>query len=343
MKKQGKKGVTVQDAFQVWFEEYVNINTRVNTQKSYRGMIEKHIFPQLGKIEMSRLDARILQKFINERRQCLKRSSLGKLLAIMRSCFKYAVNPCGFCRNNPAENVWLPRDIEEPGRAIHVFSAEDVAAIEKQYPPGHDYYVALHICYYTGLRIGEALGLRWQDVDFAKREITVAGTMLENGLRQSMPKTKSSYRTIPYGTKLQLLLEVEKARQICVRQALAQHSEDKGKSRYNAEDYVCCRIASGRHICAPDFRFFNAWCKKNLGGGSTHSLRHTHATMLLEAGETMDAVSKRLGHSSIAITAKYYSHVTEKGKLKMRATLDSLFKPDNAILQSGGDNGFVVY
>ncbi len=102
-----------------------------------------------------------------------------------------------------------------------------------------------------------------------------------------------------------------------------------GNSRYNKGDYVCCRIESGKQICAPDFRFFNAWCKKNLGGGSTHSLRHTHATMLLEAGETMDAVSKRLGHSSIAITAKYYSHVTEKGKLRMRATLDNLFPPDN--------------
>lgn len=336
MRKQGKKKITVQDAFQVWFEEYVNINTRINTQKSYRGMIEKHIFPRLGNMEMRKLDARILQRFINERRKCLKRSSLGKLLAIMRSCFSYAVNPCGFCRSNPAENVWLPRDIEEPGRKVHVFSSEDVAAIEKQYPPGHDYYVALHICYYTGLRIGEALGLRWQDVNFENREVTVTGTMLENGLRQSMPKTRSSCRTIPYGTRLQLLLQTELLRQTSVRRS-------GGKSGYNEGDYVCCRIASGRHICAPDFRFFNAWCKKNLGGGSTHSLRHTHATMLLEAGETMDAVSKRLGHSSIAITAKYYSHVTEKGKLRMRATLDSLFQPDNASGQYGGADGFVVY
>ena len=322
MKKQGKKIVTVQEAFQVWFEEYVNINTRTNTQKSYRGMIEKHIFPQLGDMAMSKLDARVLQKFINERRKYLKRSSLGKLLAIMRSCFSYAVNPCGFCKSNPAENVWLPRDIEEPGKEIHVFSSEDVAAIEKQYPPGHDYYVALHVCYYTGLRIGEALGLRWQDVNFEKRELTVAGTMLENGLRQSTPKTRSSYRTIPYGTQLQLLLQAELQRQMNVRQSV-------GNSRYNKWNYVCCRIESGKQICAPDFRFFNAWCKQNLGGGSTHSLRHTHATMLLEAGETMDAVSKRLGHSSIAITAKYYSHVTEKGKLRMRATLDNLFPPDN--------------
>ena len=194
MKKTGKKIVTVQEAFEVWFEEYVDVNTRTNTQKSYRGMIEKHIFPRLGNMEMKKLNARILQKFINEKSKILKRSSLSKLLAIMRSCFSYAVNPCEFCRSNPAENVWLPRDMEELGRTVHVFSPQDVAAIEEQYPPEHDYYMALHICYYTGLRIGEALGLRWQDVNLEKHELTVTGTMLENGLRQSMPKTRSSYR-----------------------------------------------------------------------------------------------------------------------------------------------------
>ena len=83
MKKTGKKIVTVQEVFEVWFEEYVDVNTRTNTQKSYRGMIEKHIFPHLGKMEMSKLNARILQKFINERKKHLKRSSLSKLLAIM--------------------------------------------------------------------------------------------------------------------------------------------------------------------------------------------------------------------------------------------------------------------
>ena len=68
MKKTGKKIVTVQEVFEVWFEEYVDVNTRTNTQKSYRGMIEKHIFPHLGHMEMSKLNARILQKFINEGR-----------------------------------------------------------------------------------------------------------------------------------------------------------------------------------------------------------------------------------------------------------------------------------
>ena len=83
MKKTSKKIVTVQEVFEVWFEEYVDINTRENTRKSYRGMIEKHIFPKLGNMEMSKLNARILQKFINERKKYLKRSSLGNLAGNM--------------------------------------------------------------------------------------------------------------------------------------------------------------------------------------------------------------------------------------------------------------------
>ena len=74
-----------------------------------------------------------------------------------------------------------------------------------------------------------------------------------------------------------------------------------------------------------EFHYFNTWCRNNFGGGSTHCLRHTHATMLLENGVSLEAVSKRLGHSSIGITSRYYSHVTQKGKDDMRAALDGTF------------------
>ena len=76
-----------------------------------------------------------------------------------------------------------------------------------------------------------------------------------------------------------------------------------------------------------DFHYFNEWCKETLGGGSTHSLRHTHATMLLEAGQSLEVVSKRLGHSTVVTTSKFYSHITSKGNTKMRTTLDALFPP----------------
>ncbi len=66
--------------------------------------------------------------------------------------------------------------------------------IEKRFPPTHHYYVPLHICLYAGLRIGEALGLQWEDIDLKNQELSVRGTMMENGVWQDVPKTKSSFR-----------------------------------------------------------------------------------------------------------------------------------------------------
>lgn len=80
-------------------------------------------------------------------------------------------------------------------------------------PPGHHYYLAIHICLYTGLRIGEALGLRWQDIDLKSGRLSVCGTMTESGVWQAMLKTKRSFRTIPFGEKLHKFLKQERKRQ----------------------------------------------------------------------------------------------------------------------------------
>ena len=116
----------------------------------------------------------------------------------------------------------------------------------------------------------------------------------------------------------ELLLKQERKRQAGASLAFAYGT-------YNADGYVCVRPDSGRRVSTSDLRYFNDWCKTTFGHGSTHSLRHTHATMLLEAGESLEAVSKRLGHSSIVTTSKYYSNITEKGNSQMKNTLDNLF------------------
>ena len=76
----------------------------------------------------------------------------------------------------------------------------------------------------------------------------------------------------------------------------------------------------------PDaMRYFNTWCRDTFGAGYTfHSLRHTHATLLLEAGEDLELVSKRLGHSSINTTAQTYSHVLDARNQKTRSLLDQV-------------------
>lgn len=310
--------IDVSQALAVWFDEYVDINTRDATRKSYHGMMEKHVIPAFGDVPLKKVNARMLQRFVNDKAGELKRSSLKKLASILKAAFSYMVNPCGFIEYNPADSIRLPRELDEPPQTVRVFTPGELKTIEEHFPPGHHYYLAIHICLYTGLRIGEALGLRWQDIDLKSGQLSVCGTMTESGVWQAMPKTKRSFRTIPFGEKLHKLLKQERKRQAGASLTFAYGT-------YNADGYVCVRPDSGRRVSTSDLRYFNDWCKTTFGHGSTHSLRHTHATMLLEAGESLESVSKRLGHSSIVTTSKYYSHITEKGNSQMKNTLDNLF------------------
>ena len=81
-------------------------------------------------------------------------------------------------------------------------------------------------------------------------------------------------------------------------------------------------------MLTPDaMRYFNQWCGETFGAGYTfHSMRHTHATLLLEAGEDLELVSKRLGHGSINTTAQTYFHVLDTRKQKTRTLLDQSCK-----------------
>ena len=85
--------IDVSQALATWFDEYVDINTREATRKSYHGMMEKHVIPVCGKMPLKKINARVLQRFVNDKAMELKRSSLKKLTSILKAAFSYMVNP----------------------------------------------------------------------------------------------------------------------------------------------------------------------------------------------------------------------------------------------------------
>ena len=242
---------TVEQGFYAWFEEYVNINTRYETQRSYHIMVAKHVLPAFGNVPLRKLNPRTLQKFINDKSRVLKRSSLGKLLTIMKAAFSYMVNPCRFIEYSPISNVYLPRELDAKPKTVAVFSPADLTAIEKNFQKVHQYYVTIHICLYTGLRIGEALGLRWQDIDLHHHELSVCGTMTEKCVWQDVPKTKNSFRMIPFGETLYNLLMQKRKRQAEDSLAISHYCI------YNRDKYICVPPDSGVHLKVQDFRHFN--------------------------------------------------------------------------------------
>lgn len=165
------------------------------------------------------------------------------------------------------------------------------------------------ICLYTGMRIGEALGLRWGDIDKHERTIRVQReryyALGDDGKWQvftDTPKTFASARTIPLCNKAW-----------CVIQRMRHRSE------YIFTDRDCLLTV---RKCQYAFRRMQQMCGVRVR--NFHTLRHTFATRLLENGVDFKTLSELLGHESVAITMRIYSHSLMRTKRLAVATLDKL-------------------
>ncbi|BEU87859.1 site-specific integrase [Selenomonas sp. TAMA-11512] len=305
------------DFFSIFMDEYVEVKLRPATVNTYRGVAKNHILPVVGDVRLADLTPRLFQNTVNALIGKLSHGSIQSVVFIIKSSMRYAVDVCMFLPSNPARALTAP-PADAPKKKSHVFTCDEMTAIFRKFPENHRFHMAIMLSYHTGMRLGECLALRWADVHLKEREIFIHTTLYDHrgeSLVQSFPKTNSSIRTVPIDKKLTSALRHQKKWQM--EQRLAFPDEWRGS------DFVCTR-EDGRNLTSDDMRYFGQWCNAVLGNGTFHSLRHTHATMSLEAGEDIELVSKRLGHSSINTTAKVYSHVLDKRKEKSRQLLDEI-------------------
>ena len=174
----------------------------------------------------------------------------------------------------------------------------------------------------TGMRRGELLGLRWDDVDLAKGRIHVRRALAEIGseLRIQEPKTKSSRRVVPLSGNALAALKAHRSQQLQRQLRLGQLWQG------NSPEYgdLVFTTANGRPIAPRNLvrRFQGLAAKAKLPALAFHGLRHAHATQLLRDGISAKVVSERLGHASIALTLDTYSHVLPDMQDAAVATID---------------------
>lgn len=309
--------MTVQEYFDEWLSEYVEINLKKNTIRSYKSIVKNHINPVLGNVKLRKISARMLQNFLNTKKGKYSHGTLDSICAVLKKAFSYAAGMSQYIHTDPAAIIQVPRYIEAP-KKTEVFSHPQLETLFSKFSAGHQFYLPMMLSYHTGMRLGECLALSWDDVNMEKHTIGVFYTLIDShgtAEIQSIPKSKSSIRIIPFGQKLFKILKTEKVRQAALRL-------EYGKL-YANKNIVCC-WPDGSFMTSDNMRYFNQFCKSAFGTCSFHSLRHTHATMLLEGGDDLELVSKRLGHSSIMITSKTYSHVLEKRTAKTVKILDEI-------------------
>ncbi|MSQ23393.1 MAG: site-specific integrase [Chloroflexi bacterium] len=275
---------------------------RPRTLERYAEVVRLHLSPTIGRHKLADLRPHHLQQlYADKRRGGLAPRTVQYIHATIRRALGMAVRWDSVPRN-VALDVEAPR---VPKREIHPPSPTDLAQLIDTSEANRDRLAVLwNLTIFTGARLGEMLGLQWQDVDLDTGAITIRRT-LERVVGTlptfAEPKSATSRRRISIPDEA-----VEGLRHHHVKQ-----KEERLASAYYAEhDLVFCTHLGtplGARNVGRDFKL--ALGRAGLPASIRfHDLRHAHATAMLAAGVHIKTASARLGHSQIAITLDLYSH-----------------------------------
>lgn len=315
--------------------EHVQTTVRPVTFDSYRTLVHRHITPTLGHMPLTRLQTLDLQQFyaakLRDGRSDGKPGGLSPrtvryLHGLLREALGYAVR-WNLVSRNIAEAADPPRQSKRNAQALDTHEIQAfLAALQ-----GDRLYAFYLLALTTGLRRGELLGLRWQDVDLGSGWLVVRQTLVVvNGKPtiQDEAKNRSSLRPVSLPAVAVEALRNHKFKQTEERMVFGEE--------YQGNDLVFCAI-QGQPLNPSNLRrsFKRLLTDAGLPEIRIHDLRHTHATMLLSAGVNLKLVADRLGHSTTRMTADTYSHVLPRMRDEVAATVDKIFSPPEGLQTEG--------
>lgn len=300
----------------IWLNKYVKHTIKAKTYFTYQNMIRLHITPILGDIEISEINAEILQSFMNEKIEhgnllngkSLSTSSVLAIKSILKQALTFALK-LGFIEKDYFTFISIPRKME---KEVDAFELVDQKRIEEYcLQSTKNNYFGIILCLYTGIRIGELLALSWSDIDFERKLLFIKHTIItikEDGVTKTIlqePKTKYSKRVIPLPSNiLSYLKKIKK----------------KSKSQFLITTH-CNGVVSIRSYQ----RTFDRILKRcHIVHKNFHALRHTFATRALECGMDVKTLSEILGHKNASITLNRYSHSLMNHKITMMNKIGKL-------------------
>lgn len=302
--------LTYNDVFSQWFVQHCK-TIKTSTKKSLESKFSKHILPRFGNLKIKEITKAYSQKMINEIADQI--SSVNDIKIQANQVFKYALK-MDIITKNPLEYVSIPKqrnelikdDSETTNR--NYWKKEEIKkflSITKAELSFRD-HMLFHLLIYTGGRKGELLALTWDDIDFEVGSIRFAKTLFHSDgdyLFQT-PKTRDSRRSISLDSLTLSLMKKWRMRQLeenIANVSLREH-QNIVFTRNNGLPLRLAYLNEKLNILIK---------KHNLHRITIHGLRHTHASLLFEAGASIKEVQERLGHSDIQMTMNIYTHVTD--------------------------------
>lgn len=322
---------TINEVYDEWLDVYKetvkasSVKTRMVALKPF---LDKH-----GKHFISKLQINDIQKFLIERRDTgISHHHIANTRTALNLMFDFALKNDYIDKNivkdtvTPKANKKSQLFVNAKKKYLEKNEIHNFLAGVKSSGRRNAYPIALTMLS-TGLRVGEVLALTWNDIDLDKRELVVNKTMfekpaVEGGFEFMPPKTEDSNRTVSFNQELAEELK-------------------KMKVQYNKEKLIGLRdpksdwrdlVFVGKNqqpvravtIGAVFNKIYKAYGINDVSG--THILRHTHITMLVEAGVDLPVIMERVGHSNINITLEIYTHVTKKMQQQSDDKINEYFR-----------------
>ncbi len=287
-----KTDLTVKDLIVEWM---LSISARIkeSTAANYRMKAEKHLIPAFGDKYCFTIKANDIHIFIeNKLKSGLSARYIKDIIVLLKSVFKYASRE--YHIRNVLDGITLPKKSKPE---VKILTNDEQKTLERYIAENQNLTtLGISTSMYMGLRIGEFCALKWSDIDFEKRILTVNHTLqriqTKNGSKRtklvlSDPKSASSKREIPIPE--------------CVIGMLK-------KFRNSGDTYVLSGSKKPTEPRTMEYRFSKILNNVGLPSVHFHSLRHLFATNCIALGFDVKTLSEILGHSSVEVTLSRYVH-----------------------------------
>jgi len=325
-----KKQITVQEYILKWLATVKINDLKPTSYDRLESTVNNHIVSNIGHLNLLEVTPEQIQELVINKMQNGKnpssRSSIKKAYDAINACYKYAL-ASRMIEYNPVTAVVLPAIHKFEKKEIRAFTNDEKERFKKactytynngvlKYKLGYGMIFIMN----TGIRAGEAIALKWSDVNWSKKELDISKNVVETKHRngknkgkklvviQDFVKSQAGHRTVPLNkTAIECLKKIK-------------------EDRYYGEDSFILSNQYGKmNTLSNTRRMFNEIAEfaeiKNCG---MHTLRHTFASTMFENNVDVKTVSEILGHSTTGITYDTYIHIIKEQKAKVMETLDEI-------------------
>lgn len=309
--------MTLKDYLEMWIDKKKN-KLSPSSVSGYLTIINKHLIPSLGYIKLKDLKPFIMDDYYDTKLETLSGRTVLHHHRMLNKAMVDAIKKYRLISLNPLDGVEAPKAAKYKAS---VLNTEEIQLLFKALE-GDYLEVPIKAMLFLGLRRGELLALKWDDIDYYNKTITIQRNLIRGGdkgteLILKEPKTEESTRTIVLSDNIIEILEAyKKAQEKLIK---------KQGEIYKDEGFIFCN-EDGSNINPASFshRFKYFIDKNNLKQIRLHDLRHTNATMMLLSKVPAKVASERLGHSNVSITLDLYSHVLDEMKQEATNKIDDI-------------------